>query len=81
MLARVGRIAWNRVAESLDRWGYARIPQVLASRDCERLRALYARDALFRKTISMDAHRFGSGEYRYFRYPLPARVQGLRERL
>jgi hypothetical protein len=81
MLLRVGRIDWKRAADSLDRWGYARIPHVLAARDCERLRGLYARDELFRKTISMDAHRFGSGEYRYFTYPLPARVQQLRERL
>src|SRR5262249_41454557 len=72
---------WKRVAAELDRWGFARIPRVLGARDCERLAATYSRDAAFRKTISMDAHRFGSGEYRYFAYPLPARVQQLREAL
>jgi uncharacterized protein len=75
------RIDWQGVADQLDRWGFARIPHALGARDCARLCALYARDAAFRKTISMDAHRFGSGEYRYFRYPLPARVQRLREAL
>jgi hypothetical protein len=75
------RLDWERVAADLDRWGYARIPGVLGARECERLAALYSRDAAFRKTISMDAHRFGSGEYRYFAYPLPARVQRLREAL
>ena len=72
---------WKRVADDLDRWGYARIPRVLGARESDRLAALYPRDEVFRKTISMDAHRFGSGEYRYFRYPLPARVQALRAAL
>jgi uncharacterized protein len=81
MLARVARTDWKRVAADLDRWGFARIPHLLGARDCAHLAALYARDAAFRKTISMDAHRFGSGEYRYFRYPLPSRVQRLRKAL
>jgi hypothetical protein len=77
----VVRTDWKRVADDLDRWGHARIPHVLGARDCAKLAALYPRDESFRKTISMDAHRFGSGEYRYFRYPLPARVQALRAAL
>ena len=75
------RTDWKRVADDLDRWGYARIPRVLGARECGRLAALYPCDEAFRKTISMDAHRFGSGEYRYFRYPLPTRVQQLRAAL
>src|SRR5688572_23076798 len=63
---RTHNVLWKRVAADLDRWGFARIPGVLGARECERLAALYRRDAAFRKTISMDAHRFGSGEYRYF---------------
>jgi hypothetical protein len=72
---------WKRVADGLDRWGFARIPGVLGARECAQLAALYPRDEAFRKTISMDVHRFGSGEYRYFNYPLPARVQQLRAAL
>src|SRR5258705_7132161 len=72
---------WKRVADEVDRWGFARIPRVLGARECAQLAALYPSDEAFRKTISMDAHRFGSGEYRYFRYPLPARVQRLRAAL
>src|SRR5262245_49816154 len=81
MIPRVGRTDWKRIADELDRWGFARIPGVLGVRECAQLAALYPRDAVFRKTISMDAHRFGSGEYRYFRYPLPPRVQRLRAAL
>src|SRR5258705_13424671 len=80
-MARTDRALWKRAAAKLDQWGFARIPGVLGVRECERLAALYGRDAAFRKTISMDAHRFGSGEYRYFSYPLPPRVQRLREAL
>ena len=72
---------WKRVADDLDRWGFARIPRLVGARECAQLAALYPRDDAFRKTISMDAHRFGSGEYRYFRYPLPPRVQRLRAAL
>ena len=43
--------------------------------------ALYDDDALFRKTISMEQHRFGCGEYRYLRYPLPPLVTELRRAL
>jgi hypothetical protein len=77
----VVRTDWKRVADDLDRWGYARIPRLLGARECAQLAAIYPRDDAFRKTISMDAHRFGSGEYRYFSYPLPARVQRLRAAL
>jgi hypothetical protein len=79
--AKLARIDWKRAAADLDRWGFARIPGMLGARECEHLAALYRRDTAFRKTISMDAHRLGSGEYRYFSYPLPPRVQRLRESL
>ena len=81
MIRRMAPTDWKRIEVDLDRWGFARIPGVLGARECQRLAALYRRDAAFRKTISMDAHRFGSGEYRYFSYPLPPRVQRLREAL
>ena len=35
----------------------------------------------FRSTVVMARHGFGLGEYRYFDYPLPQLVQGLREAL
>jgi hypothetical protein len=75
------RVDWKNVAAELDRWGYARIPRVFDARECVSLSALYERGDAFRKTISMDAHRFGSGEYRYFGYPLPPLVQRLRAAL
>jgi hypothetical protein len=42
---------------------------------------LYGDDAIFRSRVVMERHNFGSGEYKYFGYPLPQIVQTLRERL
>ena len=40
---------------------------------------LYDQPELFRSTIDMGRHRFGSGQYRYFTHDLPEPVRALRE--
>ena len=79
--ARLARVDWERVHAELDDWGFARLPRLLGARECAETASLYDRDERFRKTISMDAHRFGCGEYRYLRYPLPPLVAALRRAL
>jgi len=79
--ARVAGIDWARVHAELDERGHARIPRLLRPAECRRLAALYARDARFRSTISMERFRFGRGEYRYFSRPLPPLVAALRSLL
>ncbi|WP_411029882.1 2OG-Fe(II) oxygenase [Spongiimicrobium sp. 3-5] len=69
---------WEYVSQSLSSKGYAIIPRLLSKVDCETLKACYSEDGLFRKTVVMERYRFGSGEYRYFRYPLPEIIQTLR---
>ncbi len=61
--------------------GYARITHALSADACMALRALYERESLFRSRVVMERHNFGSGEYKYFAYPLPDQVAALRERL
>jgi uncharacterized protein len=67
--------------ESLWERGYGRLGAVLDRRQCEELRELYANPDAFRSRIDMARYRFGSGEYQYFAYPLPAVVAELRDKL
>lgn len=69
------------IEEQLLAGGYARIPGALDSKQCRALRAMYEDDSLFRSRVVMERHNFGSGEYKYFSYPLPETVASLREAL
>ena len=69
------------IASQFRSGGYALLPRLLDGAACERLRALYPQDALFRSTIVMARHGFGRGEYRYFSYPLPQPIARLRTTL
>lgn len=77
----LARQDWAGIHQQLHRRGYAVVPGFLNPAWCERLRALYAQDALYRKTVVMARYRFGLGEYRYFADPLPGIIQSLREGL
>jgi len=76
---RVSRIDWTRVAGDLDAGGFSLLPSILTARECERLRLEYGRDASYRSTVDMERYRYGRGQYRYFRYPLPPLVNELRQ--
>lgn len=78
---RVADCDWSAVAEELDRYGGALLPQLIEPAEAADLRGLYDRDELFRSTVDMSRHRFGSGEYRYFAEPLPAPVAELKRAL
>jgi len=69
------------VREELLEKGYARIPAALTIAQCETLRRMYGDDSLFRSQVVMERHNFGSGEYKYFAYPLPDVVAQLRQLL
>jgi hypothetical protein len=69
---------WNQVAEDLNADGNAIIKRVLSHDECDRVRALYDEDEMFRSQVVMERHGFGRGEYRYFRYPLPDLIAELR---
>jgi hypothetical protein len=67
----------DRLATDLDRQGYATIA-LLSPAECRTLAALYDEEERFRRRIVMQRHGYGRGEYKYFRYPLPDLVAGLR---
>jgi len=73
--------AWPHLLAALDERGYAVVPGVLSPAECGTLAALYEGDDAFRSRVVMAHHNFGSGEYKYLRYPLPAPVTALREAL
>ncbi len=75
----IAELDWPALAAQLDANGQALIPGLLGTAQCEALRALYEQDKAFRSRVVMARHNFGQGEYRYFAYPLPERVQALRE--
>lgn len=66
------------IRDGIDETGHCVVRGVLDEPQCRELMRLYADDTLFRKRIVMEAHAYGLGEYQYFRYPLPARVQSMR---
>ncbi len=77
-VARVEAFDWQRIGKDLDEQGSALLPGVLSSHECEALAGLYSEDSLFRSRVIMARHGFGRGEYKYFNYPLPDLIQGLR---
>jgi hypothetical protein len=75
---RIERLDWERVSQDLDAQGNAVLEGVLSLEECRALAALYPEDDYFRSRVVMGRHGFGRGEYKYFNYPLPDIVEGLR---
>jgi len=78
---RVARYDWPGLAAELDGYGAAVIEKLLSPEECRQIAALYAHEEHFRSHIHMARHGFGKGEYRYFKYPLPDLLGGLRTAL
>ena len=76
---RIENINWERAAVDINHTGYAILPNVLTVAECDAVINEYDNDALYRKTVVMERHQYGRGEYKYFSYPLPPLVQQLRE--
>jgi uncharacterized protein len=76
--ARISAYDWEALAGELDSYGYAVLPKLLSPAECHTVAALYPDESHFRSHIHMARHGFGKGEYRYFKYPLPDLLGGLR---
>ena len=72
---------WDAITAEIDEYGGALLPQLLTAGETARIRSLYTDDGLFRSTINMGRHRFGEGEYRYFKAPYPEPVERLKQAL
>jgi hypothetical protein len=78
---RVDAIDWRDIAGQMDARGSAVLAGFLSREECDALVALYSQEPLFRKRIDMGRQNYGRGEYKYFDYPLPEIVEGLRTSL
>jgi hypothetical protein len=79
--ARIDAIDWQRISADLDAQGCAVFEKLLTPDECRHLASLYPDDSRFRSRIVMGRHGFGRGEYKYFNYPLPDPIAGLRPAL
>jgi uncharacterized protein len=79
--ARLARHDFARIGAELDQLGWSLLEGLLTREECRAVAALYEEEARFRSTVVMARHNFGRGEYKYFDYPLPEPIAGLRTAL
>jgi hypothetical protein len=79
--ARVATYHWQVIAGELESYGCAVLQKLLSPQECRAIASLYPDESHFRSHIHMARHGFGKGEYRYFKYPLPEILRGLRTAL
>ncbi|PHM44777.1 hypothetical protein Xmau_01491 [Xenorhabdus mauleonii] len=75
------RYDWLAIENTIQQSGYAVLDLLLDKIDCEQFATLFNKDELYRTRIQMNRHGFGRGEYKYFTYPLPEKIQALRQEL
>src|ERR1700729_1546795 len=78
---RVAQYNWKALAEELSSQGCVVIENLISPDECRQIVELYPHERHFRSHVHMARHGFGRGEYRYFKYPLPALIGNLREAL
>ena len=78
---RISRYDWNQIDTAISTNGAAVLEKLLTAKECQLIAGLYSEEEHFRRHIIMARHGFGKGEYRYFKYPLPKLIAGLRTTL
>lgn len=72
---------WSAYRQTLSDTGFVLLPPRLSADECAELAARFEAPDSYRKTVVMQQHGYGRGEYKYFSYPLPATVDALRHEL
>lgn len=72
---------WESAEDEIGRYGSSPLGQLLTASEAAGLVGLYDDAEHFRSTVEMARHRFGEGQYRYFRAPLPGLVEGPKQAL
>jgi len=81
IIQKIEDLNWPLITEEMHKHGYVVIPNLLTALQCDLLKKGYSDSTLYRKTVVMERHRFGLGEYKYFDYPLPELIQTIRSQL
>lgn len=81
IISRVQAIDWRQLNADLDAKGFATVSGLLSEQECQATANLFAAGNIFRSHVHMARHGFGRGEYKYFSYPLPGLIAGLRTAL
>ncbi|WP_211327174.1 2OG-Fe(II) oxygenase [Chitinophaga flava] len=79
IISRLEQQDWHTIAESLHDKGFSIVENILSAEECKQLISNYTTPDIYRKTISMERYRFGSGEYKYFKYPLSSLITAIRQ--
>lgn len=78
---KISSVDWQAIAREMHDKGFALVPKLLTDADRQMLINNYNNPRSYRKTVIMERYRFGSGEYKYFNYPLPDLIQTIREEI
>jgi hypothetical protein len=78
---RVDGADWGAVTAAVNDIGGALLPRLITPTECAAVLDLYSDDSLFRTTVDMARHRYGEGEYRYFKQPYPGPIGELKQAL
>jgi hypothetical protein len=68
-------------SDTLASRGFVVVPGLIGPAECRALAALWPEKPRFRSHVVMQRHGYGQGEYQYFAYPLPERIEALRQAL
>lgn len=78
IITRLANQDWSTISKQLHQQGFVTVKNILTQEDCTQLINNYTAEH-YRKTVVMERYRFGLGEYKYYKYPLPDLIQSLRE--
>lgn len=78
---RLAKRDWKTFADEMNGYGCAVLQGILTPDECAELSRAYPENSPFRSHVHMARHGFGKGEYKYYRYPLPDLIGGLRTAL
>ncbi len=72
---------WDAFGSAMDDRGFAVLPKLIDAETCRAIADGFDDEGQFRSHIHMRRHGFGEGEYKYYSYPLPDDIDGLRQAL